>query len=127
MCQYINIKIFGGALGRVVMLFNFISERPKGPFLLAAATVIRPQELCLVAAITVTFGHKRIAAERVYCGHKSAFRPKFVLENWFMFIEMLTERVDCGRKSIFWPKETLRPHYRKGEVVAPATERPFRP
>ena len=51
-------------------------ERPKGPFPLTAATVIRLQELSLIAAVTATFGRKRIAAERDNCGRKRAFRPQ---------------------------------------------------
>ena len=39
------------------------SERPKGGFGLTAATVLRPQGPSLIAAVTETFGRKRIAAE----------------------------------------------------------------
>ena len=91
--------IFCWCLKLWLVTFPNISERPKGPFSLTAATVIRPQELNLIAVVTwrqencgrkgvlrpkeglsavrESFGRKRIAAERVYCGRKGSFRPQY--------------------------------------------------
>ena len=90
---------------------HMFSERPKGGFPLTAATVIRPQELCLIAAVTVTYSRKRIAAERVYFGQKKLFRPQ--LSNGIAAVRPLSAEIfslgqNLGdRKSILWPKEHI--------------------
>ena len=89
--------IFCWCLKLWLVTFPNISERPKGPFPLTAATVIWPQDLCLIAVITVTFGGKRIAAERVYCGRKRAFRPHYY---WIC-------SQNAHRKSRLRPKEHI--------------------
>ena len=49
-------------------------KRPKGGFGLTAATLLRPQGPSLIAAVTETFGRKRIAAEMGPFGRKKLFR-----------------------------------------------------
>ena len=49
------------------------SERPKGGFGLTAATVLRPLGPSLIAAVTETYGRKRIAAERAHFGRKRPY------------------------------------------------------
>ena len=55
------------------------SERPKGGFGLKAATVLRPQGPSLIAAVTKTFGCKKIATEIGPFGRNSPFRWLFSL------------------------------------------------
>ena len=89
------------------------SERPKGGYGLTAATVIRPQGPSLIAAVTKTFGHKRIAAERDHFGRKRGLA--------------------VNQKRLFRPKgpilaeKGLTVKCRKADGVAAATERLLRP
>ena len=115
------------------------SERPKGVFPLTAATVIRPQELCLIAAVTVTYGRKRIAAGRAYFSRKKLFRPQFsygIATVRPLSAEICSFGQNLGDlKSILRPKEhisaerglTILSQLRKGGGVAAATESLLRP
>ena len=95
------------------------SERPKGVFPLTAATVIRPQELCL------------IAAERAYFGQKkpygiAAVRP--LSAAIYSYSQSLGHRMSILRpKEHISGKRALLPQYHKRGGVAAATERLLRP
>ena len=77
-----------------------------------AASIIQPQELCLIAAVTVTYDRNIIAAKRAYFGRKKLFWPQFsygIAAIWPLSAKICSFGQNLGdRKSILRPKEALR-------------------
>ena len=83
---------------------KIVRERPKEGFPLTAATVIRPQELCLIAAATVTYGRKRIAAEICSFGRNILFRSLKFWPNHSLNLPVCCRKASFGRNKLFRPQ-----------------------